>query len=228
MDISVVFYLLQSNIFLVLHKIPLKIYWFEQIAKWLCKLENKSMCTKLSMLVHHFPLHTLLSTMNRPAHLLPIQWMTRTKFPVHHLGDFPASYRMDARGTRLRGKVAKLNHLHLDMMSRKKACSCMLSWHLVTKCNISYHTVDSVKCTRIRLQHTSTRAKPTNNWFIYITKKMCASCDNLEEKQGCPVQLLHTQFCTSNILFEGISEDLSNTKTQIFNGIVTSPRLWIE
>jgi len=37
MDVSVAFYLLQSNIFLLLHKTPLKIYWFDQIAKWLCK-----------------------------------------------------------------------------------------------------------------------------------------------------------------------------------------------
>ena len=127
------------------------------------------------------------------------------------------------------GWSGKIKYLHLDLKSRKKACSCMLSWHLVNTWDISYHTVDTVKCNWIRLQHTSTRAKPTNNWFIYMTKKMCASCDNLVEKQGCPVQLLHTQFCTtSNILFEGKSEDLSNTKTQIFNGIVTSPRSWIE
>lgn len=53
---------------------------------------------------------------------------------------------------------------------------------------------------------------------------MCASCDNLEEQQGCPVQSLHTQFCTSNILFEEKFENLSNTKKQIFSGIVTSPR----
>ena len=167
------------------------------------------MWTKLSTLVHHFPLHTLLSTMNRPAHLLPLQWMTRIQFPVHQLGDFPASYWMDARDTHLRGKVAKLNYLHLDLKSRKKACSCTFSWHLVNKWDISYHTVDTVKCNWIRLQHTSTKVTPTNNWFIYITKKMCASCDNLEEKQGCPVQLLNTQFCTTyNNLFEGKSEDL--------------------
>jgi len=187
------------------------------------------MRTKLSTLVHHFPLHTLLSTMNKPAHLLPIQWMTRIQFAVHQLGDLPASYWMDARGIRLKGRVTKLNYLHLVLKSRKKACSCMLSWHLVSKWDISHHTVDTVKCDWIRLQHTSTRAKPTNKWFIYITKKMCASCNNLEEQQGCPVQLLHTQFCTtSNILFEGKSEDLSNIKTQIFNGIVTSPRSWKE
>jgi len=166
--------------------------------------------------------------MNKPDHLLPIQWMTRIQFPVHQLGDFPASYQMDARGTRLRGKVAKLNYLHIVLKSRKKAYSCMLSWRLVNKWDISYRTVDTVKRNWIRLRYTSTRAKPTN-WFIYITKKMCASCDNREEQQGCPVQLLHTQFCTtSNILFEVNSEYLLNTKTQIFNGIVTSPRSWIE
>jgi len=104
----------------------------------------------------------------------------KDQFPLHQRGNFPASYRMDARRTRLRGKVAKLNYLQLDLKSREKACSCMLSWHSVNKWDISYHTVDTVKCKWIRLWHTSTRAKPTNNWFIYITKKMCASCGNLE------------------------------------------------